>query len=88
MTSRYVLVAALIACAPTLAAAQTPAPAATPAAAAKDAQSERVCRKESETGSLVRKRKVCRTRAEWDALAQASRDRMSEGQMSGSSSGN
>ena len=51
-------------------------------------QSKVVCRKEAETGSLLKKRRVCRTKREWEAAAQASRDSMSQGQMSGGSSGN
>lgn len=88
MTLRYAFVAMLAAGIATAAAAQGPAQPQAQVAAEKGAPNDRVCRKEAETGSLVRKRRVCRLRSEWDALAQAARDRMSEGQMSGSSSGN
>jgi hypothetical protein len=46
-----------------------------------------ICKKESEVGSLVRKKRVCKTAEEWERLSQASRDAMNQGQMSGSSSG-
>jgi hypothetical protein len=88
MPLRYVFVAAVMAMAATAASAQNASPQPQPAPAAKEAPTDRVCRKEAETGSLVRKRKTCRSRAEWDAMAQAARNQMTEGQMSGSSSGN
>ena len=51
-------------------------------------QSKVVCRKEAETGSLLKKRRVCRSKRDWEVAAQASRDAISQGQMSGGSSGN
>ena len=50
-------------------------------------QSKVVCRKEAETGSLLKKRRVCRTKRDWEIAAQAARDAMSQGAMSGGSSG-
>jgi len=50
-------------------------------------QSKVVCRKEAETGSLLKKRRVCRTKRDWEIAAQAARDAMSQGQMSGGASG-
>ena len=51
------------------------------------AEAKLICKKETESGSLVRKKRVCRTRAEWDRLSQTSQNALGEGQMSGSSSG-
>ncbi len=68
--------------------AQTPAPAAAPAAAQADPMDEVVCKREGETGSLVKKKKkVCATRRQWEVVAQQSRQAMDQGQMSGSTSG-
>ena len=50
-------------------------------------QSKVICRKEAETGSILKKRRVCYTKRQWDQAGQASRDAMTQGQMSGSSSG-
>lgn len=42
--------------------------------AATDAKKEKqVCRREKQIGSMVRAKKTCRTKAEWDDLAQQSR---------------
>ena len=48
--------------------AQATAPAADP----KD--NEIVCKRETEVGSLVRKKKTCLTRAEWKRVADGARD--------------
>lgn len=48
------------------AAAQSPAPVATPAST--DPMQETVCRKSPETGSLVKVRKRCHTRAQWQYI--------------------
>lgn len=46
-----------------------------PVAATQTPATEKVvCRRESQIGSLVRKKKVCRTESEWRALAQESKD--------------
>jgi hypothetical protein len=37
-----------------------------PAPQTDDSASKLICRKQLDTGSLVRARKICRTRAEWD----------------------
>lgn len=34
---------------------------------------KRICKRTVDTGSLVRGKRVCRTRAEWDRLAEAAR---------------
>jgi hypothetical protein len=50
-------------------------------------QSKVICRKETETGSILKKRRVCYTKRQWEQAGQTSRDAMTQGQMSGSSSG-
>ncbi len=52
-----------------------PAAAATPQANAP-AKEKRICRSEIETGSLVKKRKTCKTRAEWDAQVRTAGDKL------------
>ena len=37
---------------------------------------KKVCRSESETGSLLTKRRVCKTQAEWDRLADQTQEDM------------
>ncbi len=49
-----------------------------PTAATATAPEKLICRRESQIGSLVRRKKVCRTEAEWKAVAQESKD-MSNG---------
>jgi hypothetical protein len=53
----------------------------------EDKASKVVCRREAETGSLVKKRRVCRTVREWDEADRITRAAMTEGQMSGGSRG-
>jgi predicted transglutaminase-like cysteine proteinase len=38
-----------------------------------DDSERRICRRSAETGSLVRRRRECRTQAEWDRLAASGR---------------
>ncbi len=46
-----------------------------PAAASAERQREKlICRSDSETGSIIAKKKRCYTRAEWDQHAQGARD--------------
>lgn len=59
-----------------------------PESAESAAAPKLICKKQTESGSLVRKKRVCRTQEEWDRVSQASRDAMSQGQMSGGSSSN
>lgn len=47
------------------AAEPAPATATAPAAIATDKSQEIVCRKEKETGSLVKNKKTCHSRAQW-----------------------
>ena len=68
--------------APALADEEKAKPAEAPAAA------KLICKKQSEVGSLVRKKRVCKTAEEWERIADASRDSMTQGQMSGGSNGN
>ena len=58
---------AIIACLPFAALVSTAALAAEPAAApaVSDRSQEIVCRKEKETGSLVKSKKTCHSRAQW-----------------------
>lgn len=68
--------------------AQTAAPAAPAAVASADPMDQVVCKREEETGSLVKKKKkVCATKRQWEALAAKTREAMDQGQMSGSASG-
>lgn len=58
--------------------AQTPAPAATSdtaPAAAKD-PNEKVCRNAPYTGTRLGAKKICKTRAEWDAATARTREMM------------
>ncbi len=41
--------------------------------AADPAKPKTICKRTVETGSLVSKRRECRTRAEWDRIAEAAR---------------
>ncbi len=54
-----------------LAAAAMQATTPTPATPAKDPGSERVCKRIEVTGSIARKERVCKTRAEWTRLAES-----------------
>ena len=68
--------------------AQT-AQAAQPAQAkAAEAPAKLICRKEVETGSILKKRRVCYTQRQRDQAAEKSRDAVTQGLMSGGSSGN
>ncbi len=51
-----------------------PAKPAKPPKLAKDDPNRIVCRQEPQIGSLVRGKKICKTQAEWKALAQESKD--------------
>ena len=87
MKLKYVMLAAAgvsLASAPVYAQDKPKAPESTPSAEAP----KLVCKKLAESGSLVRKKRVCRTQEEWDRFSQASRDAMGQGQMSGGTSGN
>jgi hypothetical protein len=49
-----------------------------PTEATTPAPEKLICRREAQIGSLVRRKKVCRTAADWKAVAQESKD-MSNG---------
>lgn len=59
-----------------------------PVQAQQPERSKVICRKETETGSILKKRRVCYTKRQLDRASDASRDAMTQGQMSGGSSGN
>lgn len=64
---------ALIAASPAF--AQTGQPPAPAPAAAPEAKAEKIiCRREAPIGSIVKSKKTCHTRAEWDRIADAARD--------------
>lgn len=54
--------------------AAEPAPVAQPAPAAEPVRTERLfCRRDAVVGSLIPSRRVCRTKAEWDRIADSAR---------------
>jgi hypothetical protein len=40
------------------------------------AAEKKICKREKQIGSMVRKKKTCRTKAEWDVIAEGSRDEL------------
>ncbi len=46
-----------------------------------------ICKKSVDTGSLIRGKKRCMTRKQWNQLAEATRQQTMDGQNSGSASG-
>jgi hypothetical protein len=40
------------------------------------AAEKKICKREKQIGSMVRKKKTCRTKAEWDVIADGSRDEL------------
>lgn len=70
--------------------AAAPASAATPTAAVAPAdkpEEKKICRKEVETGSLIKGRKTCYTAKQWQKIADANRDDIERTSSSGSQSG-
>ena len=62
--------------------------AATPAQPpAEKPQEKRICRKDIETGSLIKGKKICYTAKQWQKLADASRDELERTSAMGSQSG-
>lgn len=55
--------------------------------AAEKPEEKKICRKQIETGSLVKGKKICYTARQWQKLADASRDEMERTASSGSQSG-
>ena len=68
---KLVLACAALACTAALAQPDTPA---TQIREGEADQNQIVCRSETDIGSRVSRRRVCRTRAEWKQLQAASRD--------------
>ena len=58
----------------------SPAPAEQPA-------EKKICRREIETGSLIKGKKICYTAKQWQKLSDATRDEMESRSSSGSMSG-
>jgi hypothetical protein len=66
------------------------APEAAPANAAAPVErpeEKKVCRRDIETGSLIKGKKICYTAKQWQKIADATRDQMDSRTSSGSSSG-
>lgn len=66
------------------------APDATPAntaAPVEKPEDKKICRKEVETGSLIKGKKVCMTAKQWQRLADANRDEVERNSSMGSQSG-
>jgi hypothetical protein len=73
---KFALAVALLALAPAAALAQletAPAAPKTADQAANDKANEMICRRQQETGSLVKVKKTCHTRAQWDYIQQENR---------------
>lgn len=68
--------------------ASAPDAAATPAAAPQQpAEEKKICRREVETGSLIKGKKICYTAKQWQKLADANRDEIERTSSMGSKSG-
>lgn len=63
-------------------------PAAKSRTQAKDDPNRLICRRMEDTGRLAGGRRVCLTRADWDRLAERSRNDSMSGRMSGGTSSN
>ena len=68
--------------------AATAQPAAAPAAVEEDGQQKVVCRTITEIGSRLNRRRVCRTKAEWDELEVQTRQVVERVQMNKQTTGN
>lgn len=55
---------------------------------AKADPNRQICRRIRETGSLARSTRVCHTQAEWDLLAERSRNESMSGAMTGGTNNN
>ena len=67
--------------------AAAPDAAETPAASADQPAEKKICRREIETGSLIKGKKICYTAKQWQKLSDATRDEMESRASSGSQSG-
>lgn len=71
--SVLIILSLAIATSPTVATAQSqPATPSQPAAAPSE---KKICKREAKTGSVLKKT-TCRTKAEWDAMTEASRNQL------------
>jgi hypothetical protein len=77
----HVVTSLLLAAAPENATAETPAP-----PAEKPAE-KKICRRDIETGSLIKGKKICMTAKQWQKVSDASRDEIESRTSSGSQSG-
>jgi hypothetical protein len=60
------------------AAAQAPAAAPPPPQAKPAAEEKKICKREDMTGSRVAGKRVCRTKAQWDAITQQDQQALQE----------
>ena len=67
--------------------AGTPEPAPAVVAVAEKPENKKVCRRQVETGSLVKARKVCKTLAQWREASDNSREELERSASMGSRSG-
>lgn len=67
-----------------MAAPESPA---TPAVAASQPEEKKICRKQMETGSLIKGKKLCYTARQWQKMADNARDDVERTAGSGSRSG-
>ncbi len=77
----------LLAVATGLLLASAPEPAPTPQPAAEQPAEKKICRKQIETGSLIKGKKVCFTSKQWQKLADNARDDVERTAGMGSQSG-
>jgi hypothetical protein len=67
--------------------AATPEGTAVPAAPAEKPAEKKICRKQIETGSLIKGKKVCYTAKQWQKMADDARDEVERTASAGSRSG-
>jgi hypothetical protein len=72
----------LLATAPDAAATPT-----TPSAAPQQPEEKKICRREVETGSLIKGTKICMTAKQWQRISDANRDEIERTSSMGSQSG-
>ena len=58
-----------------------------PAAPVDNPETKKICRKEVETGSLIKGKKICMTAKQWQRVADANRDEIERSSSMGSKSG-
>ena len=67
--------------------AAAPDSAATQTASAEKAEDRQICRREVETGSLIKGKKICMTAKQWQKISDANRQELESRSSSGSQSG-